>query len=57
MKKEKRKLQLERITLRPLAPRQLLQVQGGDGRFTDECVSKECETPSITQNYSNRTDC
>jgi len=50
MKRDKRKLQLERITVRPLNPAQLRNVQGGtaDG----DTPSGECEPPSMTPNMS-----
>jgi len=60
MKQGKRKLQLQRITVRPLTAEQLARVGGGgtldtcveDDLIDPTAASRRCDG-SVTQNYSN----
>jgi hypothetical protein len=65
MKQGKRRLQLDRTTIRPLNPQQLAQIAGGTGIASvpsqNDCNdqgrnSDVCEG-SMTQNYSNDLKC
>lgn len=58
MKQGKRRLQLDRITIRPLRPEQLRRAVGGtfyaSGETGDSTDSDLVCTVSQTQNYSNQ---
>ncbi len=61
MKQGKRKLQLDRTTIRPLRADQLSRVAGGTGGADDQSVdygnsNLRCDG-SCTQNYSNDIKC
>ena len=63
MKQGKRKLQLDRTTIRPLDLRQLAGVAGGTGDNNDDQGGSDCADSvlrcdgSCTQNYSNDMKC
>jgi hypothetical protein len=61
MKQGKRKLHLDRTTVRPLNPQQLARIAGGTGvGGTDDNQSLGSDiycTGSNTQNYSNDLKC
>lgn len=62
MKQGKRKLQLDRTTVRPLNPKQLARIAGGTiGVLTDGCDNLNDSDlhcyGSQTQNYSNDSKC